>query len=431
MGAPLARNPENQLDWIADNIGNVLGEDGGEGLPRLTKRVLIPSIEMRHEKPMKALFRITALLLVIGAAGCGGNGTIATIGSPQSLLYVLGVGTNNINGFQVTTLGQLEALSIPAFANNPIPVSMALTPSRAFLYVANSTSNTVTGLTVNHTSGDLTPVGAAILPSPVCPIPASCNFNPMGVAVDSAGQFLFVLNQGSASPVVAPSISVFSIDSTRGLLTQVSGSPFAAPANPEFIVASPNSEFLYVSSGSGTISAFSIGSNGVPTPVGAPLAAGADIRGMVIDSQGKFLYAADHGNNQVACFSIQSSGALSGVAGSPFPAGTQPVMAALDSTGTFLYVANQGSNNVSAYKVSGGVPTQVTGSPFATAGTGVINPTQPSFLVVDPTNAFLFVADQGTRDIAAFNIKSDGTLTTVTNSPFGQAVAPIWLVATR
>jgi 6-phosphogluconolactonase len=388
---------------------------------------------MRHEKPMKALFRITALLLVIGAAGCGGNGSIATIGSPQSLLYMLGVGSNNINGFQVTTLGQLQSLSIPAFASNPIPVSMALTPSRAFLYVANSTSNTVTGLTVNHTSGDLTPVGTAILPSPVCPVPATCNFNPMGVAVDSAGQFVFVLNQGSTIPVVAPSISVFSIDPTRGLLTQVGGSPFAAPANPEFIVASPNSEFLYVSSGSGTISAFSIGSNGVPSAVGVPLAVspGADIRGMVIDPQGKFLYATDHGNNQVASFSIQASGALTAVAGSPFGAGTQPVMAAIDSTGTFLYVANQGSNNVSAYKVSSGVPTQVSGSPFPTAGTGVINPTQPSFLVVDPTNAFLFVGDQGTRDIAAFNIKSDGTLTVVTNSPFGQVVGPIWMLATR
>jgi 6-phosphogluconolactonase (cycloisomerase 2 family) len=383
---------------------------------------------------MKALIRTTALLLVICAVGCGGgSGAIATIGSPQALLYAIGVGSNNINGFQTTTIGQVESLSVATFATNPIPVSMALTPSRAFLYVANSTSNTVTGFTVNHTSGDLTPVGTAILPTPVCPVPASCNFNPMGVAVDSASHFVFVLNQGSTLPVVAPSISVFSIDPTRGLLTEVGGSPFAAPANPAFVAASPSSGFLYVSSGSGTISAFSIGSNGTLTPVGLPLplAAGADVRGMVIDPPGKFLYATDHGNNQVATFTIQSSGALTAVAGSPFAAGMQPVMAAIDSTGTFLYVANQGSNNVSAYKVSAGVPTQVTGSPFATAGTGVITPTQPSFLAVDPTNAFLFVADQGSRDIVGFNIKSDGTLTMVANSPFGQTVAPTWLISTR
>src|SRR5229473_2646512 len=101
---------------------------------------------MRHGKPMNALIRTTAMLLVIGAAGCGGgSGTIKTIGLPQSLLYAIGVGSNNINGFQITTLGQVESLSIAAFATNPIPMSLALTPSRAFLYVANSTSNTVTG----------------------------------------------------------------------------------------------------------------------------------------------------------------------------------------------------------------------------------------------------------------------------------------------
>ncbi len=386
---------------------------------------------------MKALIRtITiafALPLILAAGGCGGNSSITTIGLNDALLYVVGTGSNTIQALQVTNIGQLSSLTVPSATTNPIPVSLALTPSRAFLYVANSTSNTVSGFTVNHTTGDLTPVGTAILPSPVCPNPATCNFNPMGVAVDSSGQFLFVLNQGSSSPAVAPSISVFSIDPTRGLLTEVSGSPMAAPANPEFMVASPSSEFLYVSTSAGTIFGFSITSGGSLTPVaGSPFTAGADIRGMVIDPKAQFLYAADHGNNQVASFSIQSSGALSPVGGSPFAAGTQPVMAAIDSTGTFLYVANQGSNNVSAYKVSAGVPTEVSGSPFATAGSGVITATQPSFLVVDPTNAFLFVADQGSRDIAGFAIKStDGTLTMVANSPFGQVIAPTWLLTTR
>lgn len=387
---------------------------------------------------MKALIRSSALLVAIAAAGCGGgNSNITTNGLPDALLYVIGVGSNNIQGLQITTIGQLQSLSLPAFPTNPIPVSLALTPSRGFLYVANSTSNTVSGFAVNHTTGDLTPVGTAVLPTPVCPNPATCNFNPMGVAVDSGGKFLFVLNQGSTSPAAAASISAFSIDPTRGLLTPVSGSPFTfasltAP-NPVFMVISPAASFLYVANGTlGNISAFSIDAGGVPHEIaGSPFAAGGTIAGMTIDPKGQFLYAADKANNNVLSFSLQS-GALAPVAGSPFAAGSQPVMAAVDSSGTFLYVANQGSNNVSAYKVSSGVPAQVSGSPFATAGSGVITATQPSFLVVDPTNAFLFVADQGSRDIAGFSIKStDGTLTMVTNSPFGQTVAPTWLLSTR
>jgi 6-phosphogluconolactonase (cycloisomerase 2 family) len=383
---------------------------------------------------MKALIRIMSLLLIMAAASCGGgNGTIATIGLPQSLFYAIGTGSNNIQGFQVTTLGQIEALTIPAFPTNPIPVSLALTPSRSFLYVANSTSNTVSGFTVNHTTGVLTPVGTAVLPTPVCPNTATCNFNPSGVAVDSSGQFLLVLNQGSATPAVAPSISVFSIDPNRGLLTEVAGSPFAAPANAQFVAASPAAELIYVSTSTGTITGFSVNSSGaLSTVAGSPFTAGANIRGMVVDPKGQFLYAADNGNSQLASFSIQSGGALAAVAGSPFAAGTQPVMAAIDATGTFLYVANFGSNNVSAYKVSSGVPTQVSGSPFATAGSGVITPTQPSFLLIDPTNSFLLVADQGSRDVAVFSIKStDGTLTAVTNSPFNQTIAPTWLLSTK
>jgi 6-phosphogluconolactonase (cycloisomerase 2 family) len=383
---------------------------------------------------MKALLRITSLLLIIAATSCGGgNGTIATIGLPQALFYVVGTGSNSIQGLQMTTLGQLESLSVSSFPTNPIPVSMALTPSRAFLYVANSTSNTVSGFTVNHTTGVLTPVGTAVLPTPVCSDTATCNFNPAGVAVDASGQFLFVLNQGSVTPFVAPSISVFGIDSIRGLLKEVAGSPFGAPANAQFMVAAPAGEILYVSTSTGAIAGFAISPSGALAPVpGSPFTAGANIRGMVVDPKGQFLYAADNGNNQVASFSVQSTGTLSPVAGSPFAAGMQPAMVAIDNTGTFLYVANQASGDVSAYKVSSGVPTQVTGSPFPTAGSGVITPTQPSFLLVDPTNTFLFVADQGSRDIASFAIKSaDGTLTMVTNSPFNQPVAPTWMLSTK
>jgi len=300
---------------------------------------------------------------------------------------------------------------------------MALHPSKNFVYVANSASNAVTGYSLNHSTGVLTPVGTAITPTKV-------GTNPVGLGVSSNGQFLFVLNQGSAS------ISVFSIDQARGLLTEIAGSPFAVPATAKFITVSPTAGFLYLSNGSaGTISVLSFGSNGaltqIPTsPVSGP--AGANIAGTTIDAKGQFLYAADSANNGVAAFSIAASGGLTPVAAKPFPAGTQPVAVAVDSTGTLLYSANFGSNDVSAFTVSSGVLTAVAGSPFATAGSGVIDASQPVFLTVDPTNGFLYVANQGSRSIAAFTIKaSDGTLSFVTNPPLSQSFPPTWLLSTR
>ena len=124
-----------------------------------------------------------------------------------------------IHAFSEKSTGDLSPLAVSSFATIPRPVSIALHPSKNFLYVPNQTSNTVSGFTIDHTAGVLTPIGTALPPTPVCN-PGVCS-NPIGVAVNSGGQFLFVLNQGSASPAVPASISVFNIDQTRGLLSPV------------------------------------------------------------------------------------------------------------------------------------------------------------------------------------------------------------------
>src|SRR5262249_9521109 len=356
----------------------------------------------------------------IAVAGCGkassnGNGL-----SPIAFLYVIGQGGNNIIALGEQPTGQLGALGVATIATNPIPVAMTITPSRNFVYVANSTSNTVSGYNLDHSSGTLTPVGTAVLPSSTGP-------NPVGVAVDSKSQFLYVLNAGNSS------VSVFSIDQTRGLLTEIAASPFPVLANAGFVVASPTSEFLYLSSSAtGQIGVFAIGGNGSISPVaGSPFAAGTNPTGMAIDPQGKFLYATDKGNNSVLSFSIQGSGALTAVAGSPFPAGTQPVSVAVDSSSTFLYTANSGSNDASAYKIANGVLTPLSGSPFATGGTGAVTAAQPDFVTVSTTNQFVFVGNSGTRSIMSFLRAPDGTLTVATNAPFGQPVAPTWLLSAK
>lgn len=366
---------------------------------------------------MKAFIRI--LFLVVPAmlvAGCSSSSSTP----PIAFLYVVGKQANNIVAFNEAPSGAISGHSIATFATEPIPVAMAATPSKNFVYVANSTSNVVSGYALNHSTGVLTPVGTAISPTPV-------GTNPVGVGVDSTGQFLLVLNQGSAN------ISVFSIDSTRGLLTQVSGSPFTVPATAQFMTVSPTAGFLYLSNGAaGTISVFSIASNGSISQIsGSPFTAGTNIAGTTIDAKGQFLYAADSASNTVASFSIASSGALSPVAGSPFAAGTQPVAVAADPTGTRLFAANEGSNNVSAYTVSSGVLTQVSGSPFATAGSGVLTASQPVFVTVDVTGGFLYVANQGSGSIAAFSINpATGMLSIVTDPPIS-ATAPLWLLSIR
>ena len=384
---------------------------------------------------MKALFTITLLFMIVLLSGCLGSSSSSTAPT-LAFVYFVGQGDNSVHALDQKSTGELQASAISTFATAPRPVSIALHPSRNFLYVPNLTSNTVSGFSIDHTAGVLTPIGTALPPTPVCASVSVCS-NPIVAAVNSGGQFLFVLNQGSASPAVPASISVFNIDQTRGLLTAVAGSPFAfaslvAP-NPQFMAASPTQGFLYVSNGAaGNISAFAIGASGTLTELGGSpfsLGAGATAAGFAIDPKGQFLYAADSANNKIASFNV-AGGPLAPVGS--FLAGTQPVGVAVDATSTFVYSANHVSNDVSAFKSTSGALTQVAGSPYAVQPNGSTGTPQPIFLAVDVANTFLYVANSGSSTISAFGIKSsDGTLGLITNSPFFQAIDPTWLVITH
>lgn len=377
---------------------------------------------------MKALFTITLLFIAVLLCGCLGSSSSSTAPT-LAFLYVVGQGDNAIHGFSEKSTGDLSPLAVSSVSTVPRPVSIALHPSKNFLYVPNETSNTVSGFTVDHVAGVLAPVGTAQSPTPVCG-PGVCS-NPIGVAVNSGGQFLFVLNQGSA-PSISASISVFNIDQTRGLLSPASFTTLAA-ASPQFLAISPTQGFLYVSNGAaGNISAFSIGTNGALTELSGspfPVGAGATAAGLAIDPKGQFLYAADSANNKIASFNV-AGGPLAAVGS--VSAGTQPVAVAVDGTSSFVYSANQGSNDVSAFKAASGALTQVAGSPFLVQPTGSIGTPQPTFLTVDVSNTFLYVANQGSSSISAFGIKaSDGTLGLITNSPFIQSIKPLWIVTTK
>ena len=378
----------------------------------------------RRDNRMKALITILCCAAVIAVSGCGSHVTKAT--DNVALLYLVGEGSNAVEGFHIQASGELASTAQASFVTNPRPVAIAVHPSTNFLYVANLTSNTVSGFSLDHTTGFLTPVGTALTPVSTGPSPIALSVNP-------GGQFLYVLNQGDAT------ISIYSIDGTRGILTPTGPAFPTGLTNVQGMLISPGS-FLYVISGTAssstpnTISVFSIGSNGALSPgvTAFTAAANSTLSGITTDHQGQFMYVADFQNSNVISLKIDPSGSLSQVAGSPFATGAQPVAIAVDGTGSFVYVSNSVSGTVSAFKATSGALTELAGSPYSTQGTGTVVATQPGFLTVDVTNTFLFVANQGGKSVASFGINTaDGTLVAVSTSPFGQVVTPSWIVTTK
>jgi len=345
----------------------------------------------------KALVLVFVVASIASCIGCGNTASHYVYATIPAANQVVGYREDPNSG----VLTQIAGSPYPAGDGAH---SAALHPSGDFLYVANpgQNENDISLFSI-ASNGALTEV------TPRTPIGINAS-QPELLAMDPAGSYLYVMNTQSNN------ISVFSIDSSTGALTQVAGSPFAIGLTPLNMQLTPSGNFLYVTaaggqagSTNGSIIGFSV-SAGVLTPLPAPnpiSSYGENPNGLAIDPSGTYLYAANTSSGSISIFAIGASGTLSLVSGSPLASTyTAPISLILDPKGAYLYVANQGSGNVAVYSISSstGLPTVLTTSTttgaFFTEGS-------PSLVVADPTGQYLFVGNQGSSaGIQAFSVNS-------------------------
>jgi 6-phosphogluconolactonase len=156
----------------------------------------------------------------------------------------------NIIGFGVTA-GTLTRVSLTT-TDDSNPNGLAIDPTGTYLYVANTTSGTISIFTIGA-SGTLSEVQGS---------PLNGGYSgPVALILDSAGAYLYVANQGSNN------VAAFSISSTTGLPTALTSSittnAIATETDPSFLVIDPSGKFLFVGNqlpGSPGIQVFEIGS---------------------------------------------------------------------------------------------------------------------------------------------------------------------------
>jgi 6-phosphogluconolactonase (cycloisomerase 2 family) len=234
----------------------------------------------------------------------------------------------------------------------------------------------------------------------------------------------------------ADSVSVYSVNTTTGILATVTGSPFSVapatqPQQATVVTVSPTVQFVYLANaGSGNGSEFFRNTTTgflTPATISSPFAVGIAPRLVVADSAGKFVYVSNEGSDTISVLGVnQTNGALAAVVGAPFPAHNMPQPVTLHPTKPFAYVANTGSDDISAYSVN--------------AGTGVLtiipNPgppvtnffgagTSPQRVSIDPAGRFALVANAGSSNISVYAIDQiTGELTQVAASPFAAGTQP-------
>ncbi len=298
-------------------------------------------------------------------------------------------------------LGVFFGLLLIAFAglteSSRAQVSSAARPEYA--YATDQNANAVFGYRVGAT-GALT----ALAPPSV----TRCKADPIGVAIDPTGHFMYVAN------VLSNTVSGYQIAS-NGSLTTIPGSPFATGSGPGWVTVDPTGRKICTwrtalrlcsGSGDGNVSGYAINkTTGALTPVpGSPFTADQVPYAIAVDPTGQFAYVANFASGTVSIFKIdQCSGALWASVQSVATGGASPLALTLDPHGSFLFVTNTASDNLSVFAVgSNGTLTAASGSPFATGDFS-------QGVAVSPSGEFVYVT-QGFQ-VLGFSIGAGGVLT--------------------
>jgi 6-phosphogluconolactonase len=338
------------------------------------------------------------------AAGIGGAGQT---GAARFLIGVQFVGANPtptvINSSGILTLAQSTPNSQNAQAS---ALTGAIDPSGTFFYEAVEPG--LWAFTINRQNGNLTEMSTS-------PYEASVSFE--SVAVDQLGKFVYAYDG------INGAVYAFNVQAGTGQLTEIAGSPFTAgtsgplsatPVNR--IAISQDDNYLYVGTDLG-IYAYSIDSStGALTAVsGSPfgVSAGAGLA-LVAPSSG-YLYETIGGVSKppgIYGYSIDSSsGALTSISGSPFGTGCGSWNLTSPASGNFLFGTACGM-----YQIN----TSTGALMFLTADPEAAN--SDSWAVFDPNGAFVWILTEQTPcfqcqvGVDAYQVNSNGSMSLVPNS---------------
>jgi 6-phosphogluconolactonase (cycloisomerase 2 family) len=436
------------------------------------RAILMPNME-KNERMSKRFWLLGAMVGLVSIGfllACGSNFNAGTDG----LLIVGSQGSSALQTFAFTlNNGHINPINNPTSdtANqtcllNGSPASMVVNPAGTFVFVIfnksdqcpNATKPGIATFAVDS-GGNVTQVGS-LLADP----------NPLSLAMDPAGKFLFVAEGGGANSYsigsgggltlvpgtysfvlppgffpphivsVAPSPTVFPGTGINGAQNSVCQVPPNVP---------PNSQYLYaVDSTNNVVWQYSIntstGALGNPPKASAVAHFSTDKvpAGVAVDSCVRFVYVSDSLTNKISgytiCMAVNASagcpiadGSLVPISGSPFSltgSANGPGPIAVSPFGTNVYVLGTLSNTVSGFTIS-----PVSGSLSATNPATVATGTGPVSMTIRADNNWMFVSNfgsiaQGGSTVSQYSITpATGALSVLPaidtdNYPFGVAV---------
>jgi 6-phosphogluconolactonase (cycloisomerase 2 family) len=333
----------------------------------------------------------------------GGRDTVGLVVAPNNLfLYTVNNFDSDVVELAIGTDGKLYPQHTYNISGS-LPTAAAIDAAGKFLYVVFTYQNTASGAEL-YTPANPGPGGVSIFPinsdnTLGTPTTVNVGRNPMGITTSAVGNFVYVIEQDSATTA---NLLGFSENAATGALTPLAGvtiNPgnvpsigFASGAAPSGILEDRTASHLYITDQTlNQVASYSVGTNGIPTPIaGGTAQTEAAPMGMAFDLSGKYLYVVAYTANTIDGFTLGASGqpVRSSVAAS-VQAGTGPTCVTISgapsnanpSHAVYLYTSNALSSNVTAELLNpqDGSLDQVQGTPFGGSALPTCAVTVPAF----------------------------------------------------
>jgi YVTN family beta-propeller protein len=321
--------------------------------------------------------------------------------------------------------GSSNSLTFTITPGGVYPQSIAVDSAGKFAYVANQGCSVgyVSMYTINPTTGALASIGPPV---------SSLDYDALSVTVDPFGKFVYVANGGDDFSSDG-SVAMYTINATTGALTFTGAITGNCPGLcvPLSVAVHPSGKFAYVPAGGGVsngVAMYTIdATTGALTSIGT-IAVGGFAVSVAVHPSGKFAYVAAASDTpgsagDVSMYTIDATtGALTSIgtiAAGTIAALPAPISIAVDPTGAFAYVANSGSNDVSMYTIN------ATTGALTSIGT-IATGTDPGSVAVDPAGEFAYVTNSGSNDVSMYTINAtSGALTPIGTIAVGSAPSSI------
>ncbi len=299
----------------------------------------------------------------------GFDAGIGMVVAQKQFLYAAFGSTNQIFGWSISSTGTLTPI-----ANSPMTATFASGASSTFDTNRLATKPAGTLLFIADAAQDqifVYEIGSGGALTPVTGSPFSVSFSPGNMATDGPGNYLYIT--ATSSSHTGSEIGAYSIGAgnSLGVLTAVSGSPFAFPMwqvqgepTGQFLIGTTGQNLSINGSDDYNLYVFSITQSGATA--GAiteepPFLTTTPPYSIAVQSNagGNLIYSfslidSGKGFNATEGFTLNSDGTLSAVSGSPFANAEVGDTGQFDQSGGFLFEYGGAlEGNTMAYTVGG------------------------------------------------------------------------------